>query len=449
MNILIFTNTFTPHVGGVARSVEAFVAEYRKRGHRVLVVAPEFPDMPEHEIDVVRIPAIQNFNASDFSVVLPIHPQLSDTIDAFRPDIVHSQHPFLLGMTAVRIARRRGLPLVFTHHTLYERYTHYVPGDSPALKRFTIELATRYANLADQVFAPSESIRDLLQQRGVVTPILVVPTGVRLEHFERGDGTAFRQQTGIPEDAFVVGHLGRLAPEKNLEFLAEAVADFVGKQARGYFLVVGSGPSESAIREVFARAGLAARLHIAGILQQQALADALHAMDVFAFASTSETQGMVLTEAMAASLPVVALDAPGAREVVKNEHNGRLLTDATPQAFSAALQWVAERPSAALQQMKHAAHATAEAFSMPVSADKALACFAALQPGTGAESGADMSAWEEVTTAIKTEWDILKSVAVAGDAALGVGLLSDKGANAIDDPDAGEHGSPHVSNANG
>ncbi|HWR75953.1 MAG TPA: glycosyltransferase, partial [Thiobacillus sp.] len=178
MNILIFTNTFTPHVGGVARSVEAFTEEYRTRGHRVLVVAPEFPDMPQDEVDVVRIPAIQNFNASDFSVVLPIHPALSETIDAFRPDIVHSQHPFLLGMTAVRIARHRGLPLVFTHHTLYEQYTHYVPGDSPALKRFAIELATRYANLADQVFAPSESIRDLLQQRGVVTPIAVVPTGV-------------------------------------------------------------------------------------------------------------------------------------------------------------------------------------------------------------------------------------------------------------------------------
>ncbi|HSJ80106.1 MAG TPA: glycosyltransferase, partial [Thiobacillus sp.] len=93
MNILILTNTFTPHVGGVARSVTAFTEEYRKRGHRVLVVAPEVPDMPQHEVDVVRIPAIQNFNASDFSVVLPIHPSLSDTLDAFRPDIVHSQHP--------------------------------------------------------------------------------------------------------------------------------------------------------------------------------------------------------------------------------------------------------------------------------------------------------------------------------------------------------------------
>ncbi|KVW93512.1 glycosyltransferase [Thiobacillus denitrificans] len=426
MNILIFTNTFTPHVGGVARSVEAFTEEYRKRGHRVLVVAPEFPDMPQDEVDVVRISAIQNFNASDFSVVLPIHPALSETIDAFRPDIVHSQHPFLLGMTAVRIARHRGLPLVFTHHTLYEQYTHYVPGDSPALKRFAIELATRYANLADQVFAPSESIRDLLQQRGVTTPIAVVPTGVRLENFAHGDGSAFRRQTGIPQDAFVVGHLGRLAPEKNLEFLAQAVADFLGRHPHAHFLVIGSGPSENSLRDVFARAGLDARLYVAGILQQQALADALHAMDLFAFASTSETQGMVLTEAMAAALPVVALDAPGAREVVRDRHNGRLLQEATPAAFSAALQWASGLPPESLRDLKQAALDTAEAFSMPRSADKALACYESLKPGTATESGADVSAWEEAMTAIKTEWDILKSVAGAGDAALGARLFSER-----------------------
>lgn len=426
MNILIFTNTFTPHVGGVARSVEAFTEEYRTCGHRVLVVAPEFPDMPQDEIDVVRIAAIQNFNASDFSVVLPIHPALSETIDAFRPDIVHSQHPFLLGMTAVRIARHRSLPLVFTHHTLYERYTHYVPGDSPALKRFAIELATRYANLADQVFAPSESIRDLLQQRGVITPIAVVPTGVRLEHFAHGDGLAFRRQTGIPQDAFVVGHLGRLAPEKNLEFLAQAVADFVGSHPHAQFLVIGTGPAENSLREIFARAGLEARLHIAGILQQQALADALHAMDVFAFASTSETQGMVLTEAMAAGLPVVALDAPGAREVVRDRHNGRLLQAATPAAFSAALQWMAGLDAESARDLKEATRDTAEAFSMPRSADKALACYDSLKLKSTAPSGEDESGWEEAMTAIKTEWDILKSVAGAGDAALGTSLFSDK-----------------------
>lgn len=426
MNILILTNTFTPHVGGVARSVEAFTEEYRKRGHRVLIVAPEFPEMPQDEVDVVRINAIQNFNASDFSVALPIHPQLSETIDAFRPDVVHSQHPFLLGNTALRLARHRELPLVFTHHTLYEQYTHYVPGNSPALKRFVIELATRYANLSDQVFAPSESIRDLLLERGVRKPIAVVPTGVCLEKFARGDGEAMRRELGIPADAFVVGHLGRLAPEKNLEFLTRAVVDFISRNSRAHFLVVGTGPSEDAIREAFADSGMEAKLHTVGILQQQQLTDALHAMDLFAFASTSETQGMVLTEAMAAGLPVVALDAPGAREVVRDGRNGRLLPEATVTTFSAALQWVSDLPAEKLQGLKQAALATAEDFSMPNSADKALACYEALESGSITDADRDELDWEEVMNFIKTEWDILKNVAVASDAAMGTSLFSEK-----------------------
>lgn len=426
MNILIFTNTFTPHVGGVARSVEAFTAEYRARGHRVLIVAPEFPELPDNEVDVLRIPALQNFNASDFSVALPLFADLSEVLDAFQPDIVHSQHPFLLGMTALRIARNRQLPLVFTHHTLYEQYTHYVPGDSPALKRFAIELATRYANLCDQVFAPSESIQRLLQERGVVTPIRVVPTGVHLESFAQGDGRHVRKQFEIPDDAFVVGHLGRLAPEKNLGFLAHAVADFVSSHPQAHFLVIGSGPSETAMHEIFARAGIAERLHVAGILQQQPLADALHALDVFVFASQSETQGMVLTEAMAAGLPVVALDAPGAREVVKNKRNGRLLLDETAATFSAALHWVAELAPAQLRELKQGALDTAAAFSMPRSTDKALAGYASIKRKLSADARSNEGDSDDVITWLKTEWDILKSVAGASEAAIGTGLFSEK-----------------------
>lgn len=426
MNILLVTNTFSPHVGGVARSVEVFRAEYRKRGHRVLVVAPEFPEMPPHEEEVIRIPAIRQFNASDFSVALPLHPRLSERLDAFRPDIVHSQHPFLLGMTALRIARYRELPLVFTHHTLYEQYTHYVPGDSAALKRFVIELATRYANLADQVFAPSESLQALLQQRGVTTPISVVPTGVNLQHFAQGDGRAFRRQMGIPEEAFVVGHLGRLAPEKNLEFLALALADFAGRVPHAHILIIGTGPAEEMMQEIFVRAGAEARLHIVGILQQQSLADALHAMDVFAFASTSETQGMVLTEAMAAGLPVVALDASGVREVVQDGSNGRLLTEATTESFSAALHWLTELAPERVTELRKAALTTAEAFSMPHSADKALACYTAVKETFPMGAGEDDRDWEDVFHWVKTEWAILKSVAGAGDAALGTHLFSDK-----------------------
>lgn len=418
MNIVMLTNTYTPHVGGVARSVASFATEYRRRGHRVLIIAPEFPDMPRHEADVVRIPALQNFNGSDFSVALPVPGWVSDRIDEFRPDIVHSHHPFLLGMTAVRVARFRSLPLVFTHHTLYEQYTHYVPVDAPAIKRFAIELATRYANLADQVFAPSDSIRDLLQQRGVSTPIAVVPTGVDVERFAAGDGRAFRARHGLSARAFVVGHVGRLAPEKNLEFMTHAVATLLQNEPHAHFVVVGDGPSAQAVRDICERHGVADRLCLAGVLQHDALADALHAMDVFVFASKSETQGMVLTEAMAAGVPVVALDAAGVREVVRDGRNGRLLRDDDAAALAAAIAWVAEQSPQRRRDLRRAARRTAASFSMQRCADKALTRYQALIASTHADRSSEERDWENTLNLVKAEWDIVKSIAGAGDAAI-------------------------------
>ncbi|MDH3899520.1 MAG: glycosyltransferase [Gammaproteobacteria bacterium] len=419
MNIVMLTNTFTPHIGGVARSVEAFTNEYRRRSHRVLVVAPEFPDMPQHEIDVVRIPAIQNFNGSDFSVVLPVSGLLTEVLDEFSPEIIHAHHPYLLGVTALRVARYRNLPLVFTHHTLYEEYTHYVPGDAPKLRRFIIEAAIRYANLSDRVFAPSESIMKLLRERGVETPVTVVPTGVQAEHFAHGNGERFRVATGIPEDAFVVGHLGRLAPEKNLKFLAEAAAAFLKTTSRAHFLVIGTGPSGRTIRDIFTREGLETRLHIASVLEHGQLADALQAMNLFAFASKSETQGMVLTEAMAAGLPVVALDANGVREVVSDYKNGRLLHGESIEAFVSALQWVAGLSEKQVRELARAAHETAEVFSMSHSADKALACYTNLRDNISVERPEQEEHWHHLLDLIKVEWEILKGIGSATDAALG------------------------------
>ncbi len=420
MNIVMLTNTYLPHVGGVARSVEAFARHYRRLGHQVLIVAPVFDDQPENETSVIRIPAIQHFNGSDFSVALPVSGLLTDELDRFRPDIVHAHHPFLLGMTALRIARFRELPLVFTHHTLYEQYTHYVPGDSPALQRFVIELATCYAGLADQVIAPSESIADLIRERGVVSPINVVPTGVEIDQFATGNGRAIRDRFGMAEDDVVIGHLGRLAPEKNLTFLIEAVGRFLGMRPSAQFLVVGAGPSETEIKGFFEHAGLGDRLHLTGSLQGQALIDAYHAMDIFAFASKSETQGMVLTEAMAAGLPVVALDASGVREVVRDKVNGRLLMEESIEAFAEALEWMVSRSKPEKDDLTKEIRRTAEAFSMTSSATKAIELYEALRSKCFDPQTDAYAEWEGLLHLIETEWDIVKSMADAVGAGLGI-----------------------------
>lgn len=418
MNILMMTNTFTPHVGGVARSVKFFTEEYRKAGHRVVVVAPEFENMPMDEADVVRMPAIQNFNGSDFSVVIPVPRYLMNQLEDFQPDVVHSHHPFLLGASAVRVANHFNRPLVFTHHTLYEKYTHYVPGDSPQMKEFAIELSTGYANLCDHVVAPSASVAEILRERGVEKPITCIPTGVHVDEFSDGDGERFRKQMNITADALVVGHLGRLAPEKNLPFLARAAARFLEQNDEAWFVVVGSGPSESEIRSIFMEAGLLERLVMPGSLSGQDLVDAYHAMDVFAFASQTETQGMVLVEAMAAGVPVVAVDASGAREVVADKKNGRLLDNEDESEFAAALSWFARLDEAGRRGLREEALKTAENYSMRRCGERMLDLYEQLRRSPDFHRDTNMDLWEGIREQIKTQWDLITNLANAAGSSL-------------------------------
>jgi 1,2-diacylglycerol 3-alpha-glucosyltransferase len=422
MRILMMTNTFTPHVGGVARSVETYVKEFRARGHRVMVVAPEFENMPKNEQDVIRVPALRKFNGSDFSVRLPIPGYLHEALDAFDPEIVHSHHSFMLGATALRVASQYGIPVVFTHHTMYERYTHYVPLDSPAMKRFVIKLTTGYANLCDAVIAPSESIAEIIRQRGIESPIVSIPTGIDPLRFQgrASRGTGFRSAMQIPRDAFLVGHVGRLAPEKNLEFLARAVAGFLKQHTKGHFLVVGGGPSMPYIRSTFTAAGLADRLHFAGVLGDPLLPSAYRAMDVFAFASLSETQGMVMAEAMAAGTPVVAIDAPGAREVVRDEINGRLIKEEDQAEFVEGLAWIERQPKAKRNALRREALQTSKGFAIDVCAERVLKLYEELVVQGRRAPGYEDSVWDTALNMIATEWELLGSRLEAAGAAIGL-----------------------------
>lgn len=408
----MMTNTFTPFVGGVSRSVSAFTSELRQMDHRVVVVAPEFENAPASEQDVIRIPAIQHFNGSDFALVLPVPGYLSSHLERFKPDIVHSHHPHLLGGTAVRIAGRFECPLVFTHHTMYEHYLHYVPAHAKRLRRFVINLVTGYCDLCDHIIAPSHSVAKVLRERGVETPIDIVPTGVYVEQFERGDGGAFRRSHRIPEVAFLAGYVGRLAPEKNLSFLAEAVGQFVSRTPEAHFLVVGSGPSEQDLQRVFRRLASTDRLHLVGSLEGQALVDAYHAMNAFVFASRTETQGMVLTEAMAAGTPVVAVDASGVREVLKDRHNGRLVPSQDVQAFAQAIDEIAQATPEQTSGYRQAAQATAAEFSMETSARRLTGVYEKVLSQDGRASK-DETAWGGAIDEVKAEWELIKNIAEA------------------------------------
>jgi 1,2-diacylglycerol 3-alpha-glucosyltransferase len=405
VKIAMFTNTYLPHVGGVARSVSTYEDEFRRRGHDVQIVAPQLEGAMESSEYVLRTPALQNFNGSDFSVTIPQPGLIAEFLDDFRPDIIHSHHPFLLGDAALRAAWTRKRPLVFTHHTLYEQYTRYVPLDSEALQRVAIQMATEYCNLCTHVVAPSQSIADLLAQRMVTRPISVIPTGIDLKEFGAGDGRRFRDRFSIPQGALLVGHVGRLAAEKNLEFLSRALGIFLERQPGTLFAVVGSGDYGDAVVEIVRERARADRVIRAGSQTGQDLIDAYTAMDVFAFSSQSETQGMVLAEAMAARTPVVALDGSGVRDVL-NDSNGRLLpSDATEEEFATAIEDLTQDREA-LRNLSESAQASVRNYGLEVCADQMLALYQSLIEDGADRSDADPGPWDRLLGRLEIEWNL-------------------------------------------
>ncbi len=412
MHICMFTNTYLPHVGGVARSVHTFSQDLQKNGHEVLIIAPTFAETDTEDTEddtVLRVPAIQNFNGSDFSMRIPVPFYIDERLDDFQADIIHSHHPYLLGDAAFRAARRRRLPLIFTHHTLYEEYTHYVTGDNDNFKLFAKNLSTMYANLCDQVVAPSKSIADLIKKRGVTTPVTEIPTGVDTRFFSSGDADVFKKAYHIPKNAFIIGHVGRLAPEKNLVFLAQSVAKSMKKSADTFFCVAGDGPDKQKIADIFKESNLSDRLILTGNLTGRDLAHAYQAMDIFVFSSQSETQGMVLTEAMAAKTPVIALDAPGVREVVENKKNGLLLpADAREEYFSQSICDTVSDPEK-LCAWQQSAWQTAQNFSRETCTRELLDLYTfTISHGHENTRAAETEAepWDTFLLAIRSEWDL-------------------------------------------
>lgn len=406
MKIAMFTNTYAPHVGGVAKSVATYESEFRRRGHDVRIIAPHMEGEGLSDEHILRVPSIPDFNGSGFALRVPQPFLISDFIDEFEPDIVHTHHPFLLGDAALRTAYERHLPLIFTHHTLYEQYTHNLPFDSEAVKRVAVQIATEYCNLCHHVIAPSRSIELLLKQRGVKVPITSIPTGIDVEYLNSGHRHAFREAHGIAHNAMVIGHVGRLSREKNLSFLAEAAAFYLNAHPDAVFLVVGDGDSNEEMQAILGSHVASKQYIFVGRQVGQDLVDAYAAMDVFVFSSQSETQGMVLAEAMAAGNPVVALDGPGVREIVKGR-NGRLLqADATPANFADAINELTSDDEK-LWRTANQAHRTAEDYDLTCCADQLEQLYQSLIDQYLGPSPETLSAWERLEGRLEAEWKLL------------------------------------------
>jgi glycosyltransferase involved in cell wall biosynthesis len=333
MKIGIFTNNFRPFVGGVTRSIETFAREFDKKGHEVHIFAPRFEGYKKDEKAVYRVPAIPRFNHTDFSLPLPFSLKVRSIFDKLELDLVHVQHPFFLGEMGMHLGKNRGLPIILTYHTQYEKYSHYAPIDSDLVKRWIVNVCTSFCNLCDLVVAPSEDIRNLLISRDVKTRIEVIPTGVDFELYKNPDRQWFRREFGIDEGKKVLVHVGRLAKEKNLDFLFRSVAVVMKKNKEVLLFIAGEGDQKERLRNLAGQLGIQDQVLFHGKMTSDELVNAYAGGDLFVFSSKTETQGLVVLEAMAAGMPVVAVDAPGLRDVVADGVCG-FLTSEDPQDFS-------------------------------------------------------------------------------------------------------------------
>lgn len=339
LKIVHFSNTFAPMVGGIENAVARLAADHTSAGHFCRIVTPAFEGAETSEDGVLRLPSIKGIGEKEFSIKIPTPSRVNHWMEAIEPDILHSHQPFMLGDTAWRVAEDRGCPLVFTHHTLYERYSDWPWIKQERAAALMLSLTTKYANRCDLCIAPTQSIAELMAERGITTPIEVAPTGIDLEPFLNSDGTGFRNRHGLPADAPVIGHLGRITEAKNIRFLNDAVCDLLTGNPGMYFLLVGEGDMLKTSLDRFAKAGVLDRIVSTGNLGGQDVADAYAAMDAFLFTSHTDTQGLVLAESMATGTPVVALDAPGARDCLERGEVGVLLDkDTTAGDFADAVR---------------------------------------------------------------------------------------------------------------
>lgn len=323
------SDVYFPRVNGVSTSIETFRQVLAPEGVRVHLVVPRYGTEADQD-GIVRIGS-RSIPRDPEDRLLPWG-ETRDTVHAHAAecDLVHIQTPFVAHYAGLKAARRLGKPVLATYHTFFEEYLfHYAPF-LPAtwLKGLARRFSRTQCNDLDAVVVPSTAMRDRLAEYGVSTDMHVLPTGIPLSRFAAGDRQRFRASYAIPEDRPVALFVGRVAHEKNIGFLIDAVAAARRQVPELLFLVTGQGPAEKTLRQQVEALGLGECVRFLGYLDRQhQLPDAYAAADVFVFASRTETQGLVLLEAMAMGLPVVALAAMGTRDILAPGRGGLAAPD--------------------------------------------------------------------------------------------------------------------------
>ncbi len=348
MRILMISDVFFPRINGVSTSIQTFRCELERLGNEVFLIAPSY-DVPHTDDD-------RTFRIKSRGILLDPEDRmmkLNDLlgyVEELRKldlDLVHIHTPFVAHYGGTRIAKALGVPCVITYHTLFEEYFyHYIPWLPKQLLRY---IARRFSvsqcNEVNGVISPSSTILDLLKKYGVTTKTVTLPTGINSLAFQTGDGQRFKTEFNIPSNKKLLLNVSRVAFEKNISAIIEAHALLCSTRDDIHLVIAGEGPAKSHYIEMVHSLKLQDSISFVGYLDRSTqLVDCYHAADLFVFASKTETQGLVLLEAMAAGTPVVSVAEMGTKNVLK-EGLGVRITDGSAEDFAAKIKDVIDDPA--------------------------------------------------------------------------------------------------------
>ncbi len=344
MKIAIFTNNYLPNPYGVAVSVETFREELEKRGHTVYIFAPEWKGYEDKNPNIFRYPSIDIKFKFRFPLPLPYSWRISKILKNLEIDIIHAQHPNLLGLTAKHWSGKKKIPLVFTWHTLYNHYTNFVPFlPKKWLEKKVVAQAVKYANQANAVIAPTDSIIAMLRKWGVKQQIFSIATGIKETDFSGVNGKAVRQKYQITDDEIVLLLISRLTEEKNIEFVFRALKDILARNKKIKFLVAGNGYLLPKLKNFCEENSISKQVIFSGLISRLEIKNYYACADIFVYASKSETQGIIPLEAMYSKLPIVAIFSTGISSLMLDRGNGFLVRDNEDDFAQAVMKLVEDK----------------------------------------------------------------------------------------------------------
>ncbi len=321
LKIAIFSDSALPVLNGVSISIDSLITALRHRGHSVHLFTARHPKAESAEPNTYRFRAVETPWTKGYPLAFPPFYRMLQRFRRHDFDVIHTHTPFTIGFVGMRWAESHQIPVVATYHTLYDRYVHYIPYFPRRYLRFKLAKHTNfYYNHVNHVITPSEAALKWLRRHSVTTPATVIPTAALPRRFF--DRSELRLELGIPPDQRILLYVGRLAKEKNLATLFEMAAIVFKQDSRLRLWLVGDGPYRSECVRMARSLGIGDRIKFVGFVPREDVDKYYAASDLFVFSSITETQGLVVQEAMTYSLPAVAILGGGASESIIDGENG-------------------------------------------------------------------------------------------------------------------------------